>query len=105
MSHKKCLIKLLLHSFEEKINNLEEHLDYFSHKDIMYCQATQTEDVPSLKCEECDFEGGRDREIGWHVGRHHGDDKAEVMDMDDEGDRYCKECGYNAKSMYNLDAH
>ena len=83
----------LLESFEEKINNLEEELDYFSQKDIFYCHATQTEYVPSLKFEECDFEGGRDREIEWHVGRHHGDDKAEVMDMsnDDEGDSYCKE--------------
>ena len=99
----------LIESFEEKINNLEEQMDYFSHKDIMYCKETQTEEVPSLKCEECEFEGTNEREKGCHIGRHHEwprDDHAETMDIskDTEGDRYCNECGYEAKNMFDLDA-
>ena len=100
----------LLESFEAKINNLEEQMIYFSHKDIMYCKESQTEAVFILKCEECDFEGRNERELGWHIGRNHDlplDENAETMDItnDSEGVRCCKECGFEANNMYNLNAH
>ena len=99
-----------LESFKEKIDNLEEQMVYFSHKDIMYCKETQTEDVFSLKCEECHFEGGNEREIGWHIGRHHGcpsDEKDGNMDIsnDCEGDTNCNVCGFKANTIYDLNAH
>ena len=100
----------LIESFEEKINNLEEQMDYFSHKDIMFCKETQTEEVFSLKCEECHFEGENEREIGWHIGRHHGwqnDEKDGNMDISNDCEREtnCNECGYKANTIYGLNAH
>ena len=45
---------------------------------------SQTEGSLDLKCDECNFEGEHEREIGWHMGRHHGwpsDQKAESMNI------------------------
>ena len=50
----------LLESFEGKINNLENQIDYLSSKDIMFCKETQTEACLQSKCEECNFEGETD---------------------------------------------
>ena len=62
----------LLKSFEGKINNLEEKIEYLSCKETFICKETQTETNLNLKCEECNFESGNERELGWHMGKHHG---------------------------------
>ena len=100
----------LLERFEGKIQNLENQIDYLSCRDIMSCKETQTEAGLSLKCDECNFEADNDRELGWHMGRHHGwpiDQKAESMNISllSTDPRNCEKCGYEAESMYDLDAH
>ena len=100
----------LIHNFEGKIQNLECQLDYLSCREIMSCKETQTEAGLNLKCDECNFEAENDRELGWHMGRHHGwpsDEKAESMNISllSTDPRNCEICGYEAESMYVLDAH
>ena len=100
----------LLENFEVKIKNLESQIDYLSCKETMDCKETQTEAGINLKCDECNFEAENDRELGWHMGRHHGwpsDEKAESMNISllSTDPRNCEICGYEAESMYVLDAH
>ena len=76
----------------------------------MFCKETQTETNMHLKCEECNFESDNERELGWHMGKHHGwpsDKKSEDMDIsrDSQGVRYCVLCDYEAEDMYDLEAH
>ena len=85
----------LLKSFEGKINNLEEKIEYLSCKETFICKETQTDSNLNLKCEECNFESGNERELGWHMEKHHGwlsDQKTDDMDIrsplvDDERQR------------------
>ena len=63
-----------------------------------------------MKCEECNFEGESERELGWHMGKQHGWPsiyKSEDMDIscDSQGARYCVLCDYEAEDMYDLEAH
>ena len=100
----------LIENFEGKINNLEEQIDYLSCKETMLSKETQTETDIDLKCEECNFEGESQRELGWHMGRIHGwpsDQKADSMDISllSTDPRNCEKCGYEAENMYVLDAH
>jgi hypothetical protein len=99
-----------LESFEGKIYNLEQQIDYLSCKDIMHCKETQTEAGLNLKCDECNFEGENQRELGWHMGRMHwwpSEKKGESMDISllSTDPRNCDKCEYEAESMYDLDAH
>ena len=55
----------LLERFDEKIMNLEKKIDYLSCKEIMLCKGTQTEADLSSKCDECNFEGEHERELGF----------------------------------------
>ena len=74
----------LLESFEAKISNLENQIEYLSHKDIMHSKETQTEANLNLKCDECNFEAEYERELGWHMGKMHGwpsEQKGETMDI------------------------
>ena len=57
---------------KSKINNLEQQIEYLSCKEIMHCKETQTEAGLNSKCDECNFEGENQRELGWHMGRIHG---------------------------------
>ena len=100
----------LLESFEAKIQNLEDDMNMFAHNDIMFCKETQTEVTLDYKCEECNFEGQTEKEVGWHMGRFHGlpnDHRAENMDMSFEyqSDRHCDQCGYIAENLEDLQAH
>ena len=104
--------KELLESFEGKIKNLEDQIDYLSFKDIVSSKETQTEshDALVLKCNECNFEATSEKEIGWHMGRNHGwpnDQNMEDMDetSSSQGARYCVICDYQAEDMYDLEAH
>ena len=54
----------LLESFEGKINDLEQQIEYLSCKEIMHCKETQTEAGLNSKCDECNFEGENQRELG-----------------------------------------
>ena len=54
----------------------------------MFSKETQTEAGLTLKCDECNFEGDTERELGWHMGKIHGwpsdlkdDNKSESMDI------------------------
>ena len=76
----------------------------------MLSKETQTETGIDLKCEECNFEGENERELGWHMGRIHGwpnNQKAGRMDISllSTDPRNCDQCGYEAENMYVLDAH
>ena len=76
----------------------------------MSCKETQTETNINLKCEECNFESDNERELGWHMGKHHGwpsDQETEEMDVscESQGVRYCVICEYEAEDMYDLEAH
>ena len=76
----------------------------------MHCKGTQTEAGLNLKCDECNFDGEHERELGWHMGKHHGwpsDQKASSMNISllSTDARNCEQCGYEAESMYDLDAH
>ena len=100
----------LIENFDGKIKNLEEQIDYLSCKETMLSQETQTETGIDLKCQECNFEGENERELGWHMGRNHGwpsDQKADRMDLSllSTDPRNCEKCGYEAEKMYVLDAH
>lgn len=100
----------LLERFDEKIMNLEKKIDYLSCKEIMLCKGTQTEADLSSKCEECNFDGENEKELGWHMANYHGwpsDQRAEKMDIsgDSQGVRYCEKCGYKAEDKHDLDAH
>ena len=100
----------LLESFEAKISNLENQIEYLSHKDIMHSKETQTEANLNLKCDECNFEAEYERELGWHMGKVHGwpsEQKGETMDISLQSmdPRNCDKCGYEAESLYVLDAH
>ena len=71
---------------------------------------TQTESSIELKCDECNFEGVNERELGWHMGKNHGwpsDQKSEDMDksIGSMDARFCEKCDYEADSMYDLDTH
>ena len=101
----------LLETFGGKIDNLEQQIDNLSCKETMACKETQTDAGLNLKCEECNFEGEKERELGWHMGKNHGwpssDQKAEHMDIssDSQGVRFCEQCEYEAEDRYDLDAH
>ena len=100
----------LLESFEGKINNLEQQIEYLSCKEIMLCKETQTVSNLEFKCEECNFESETEKELAWHMGKHHGwpsDQKTEDMDIScsSQGVRYCVICDYEAEDMYDLEAH
>ena len=100
----------LLESFEGKINNLEQQIEYLSCKEIMLCKETQTVSNLEFKCEECNFESETEKELAWHMGKHHGwpsDQKTEDMDIScsSQGVRYCVLCDYEAEDMYDLEAH
>ena len=76
----------------------------------MHSKETQTEADLNLKCDECNFEGENERELGWHMGKNHGwpsDQKGETMDISllSMDPRNCDKCGYEAESLYVLDAH
>ena len=73
-----------LESFEGKIYNLEQQIEYLSCKEIMHCKETQTEAGLNSKCDECNFEGKNEKELGWHMGKYHGwpgDEKPDDMDI------------------------
>ena len=59
-------------NFEVKIKNLESQMDNLSCKEPMDCKGTQTEAGLNPKCEECNLGAENDRELGWHLGTHHG---------------------------------
>ena len=59
----------LIESFEGKIINLEKQIDYLSCQETMLCKETQTEAGLNSKCEEYNFEGENERELGWHMVR------------------------------------
>ena len=80
----------------------------------MLSKESQTEAGLTLKCDECNFEGDTERELGWHMGKVHGwpsdlkdDQNPESMDIStgSQGVRYCTVCNYEAEDMYDLDAH
>ena len=55
-------------SFGEKIQSLEAQirsLEKYSEKEVLISQQTQTETDLNLKCDECNFEGANERELGW----------------------------------------
>ena len=100
----------LIENFQEKIDSLEIKLDNLSKVEVkgMDDQETQTENGYILKCEECNFIGETERELGWHMGKHHGwpsDQKSEDMDISENAPRNCMRCNYEAEDMYDLDAH
>ena len=100
----------LLESFEGKIRNLEEHIEYLSCKEIMLSKETQTVFNLQFNCEECNLESETEKELCWHMGKHHGypgDQKTEDMDIScsSQGVRYCVICDYEAEDMYDLEAH
>ena len=100
----------IIESFEEKITNLENQTDFLSCKEIMSSKETQTNTDTNLKCEECNFEGVSARELGWHMGKHHGwpgEENTENMDIsrESQGVRYCVICDYEAEDFYDLEAH
>ena len=74
----------LLERFEVKIQNLEEEFEMLSHRDIMFNMETQTEVTTNFKCDECNYEGQNEKDLGWHLGRFHGwpsDPITENMDI------------------------
>ena len=80
----------------------------------MFSKETQAEAGLTLKCDECNFEGDTERELGWHMGKIHAwpsdlkdDNKSESMDISTEsqGVKYCAVCHCEAEDMYDLDAH
>ena len=100
----------IIESFEEKMINLENQIDFLSYKDTVSSKETQTDTDANLKCEECNFEGVSERELGWHMGKHHGwpsDEQTEDMDIsrESQGVRYCVICDYEAEDFYDLEAH
>ena len=98
----------IIESFGGKIENLEQQIDYLSCKETMISMETQTEAGLNLKCDECNFEGENERELGWHMGRIHGcDPKSDKMDISllSTDPRSCEICGFESEDMYDLDAH
>jgi hypothetical protein len=76
----------------------------------VHSKKTQTEADLNLKCDECNFEGVNERELGWHMGKNHGwpsEQKGETMDISllSMDPRNCDKCGYEAESLYVLNAH
>ena len=71
-------------------------------------QRTQTKSDPYLKCDECNFEGLNEKELGWHMGKNHVWPNAQ-KDMDisigSRGTRYCEICDFEVKDMSDLDEH
>ena len=100
----------IIQNFEGKILNLENQIDFLSCRDSVASKETQTEAGLNLKCSECNFEAESERELGWHMGRHHGwpsDEKSENMSISllSTDPRTCDKCEYEAESFYDLDAH
>ena len=100
----------IIQNFEGKILNLENQIDFLSCRDSVASKETQTEAGLNLKCSECNFEAESERELGWHMGRHHGwpsHEKPESMNTSllSTDPRNCGICGYEAKSLYDFDAH
>ena len=100
----------LLEGFEVKIDNLEKEIEYLSCRETMLCKETQTEAGLNTKCDECNFEAKNERKLGWHMGRNHGwpsEQKGQSMDISllSTDPRSCEKCGYEAESLYDLDAH
>ena len=93
-------------SFEKKTKSLENVSQLAEHTS----KFTQTEIHLNIKCEECNFEGETERELGWHMGKNHGwpcDQNKQDMDISLQSmdPRNCDNCGYEAESLYVLDAH
>ena len=76
----------LLQSFEGKLNNLEEQIDFLSCREIMISKESKTEadlnpkcfkqtqtstDLLS-RCEEYSFQGSTKNELDWHMTNSHG---------------------------------
>ena len=109
------MLKQANYALEERhdiiiILNLENQIDFLSCKEVMICKETQTHTNTNLKCEECNFEAVNERELRWHMGKHHGwpsDQKTDYMDIsrESQGVRYCVICDYEAEDMYDLEAH
>jgi ssDNA-binding Zn-finger/Zn-ribbon topoisomerase 1 len=59
----------IIESFEGKILNLENQIDFLSCNKVMICKKTQTDTNINLKCEECNFEAGSESGLGWHMTR------------------------------------
>ena len=90
--------------------NLEQEINFLSCKEIVFCKETQTETQTDimLKCNECNFEGTSEKDIGWHMGKNHGwpdDQKSEEMDISEDRPRNCDKCSYEAEDLYDFDAH
>ena len=97
-------------SFETKIQCLEGQIQSLGTYIEVISQQTQTETDLNLKCDECNFEGANEKELGWHMGKYHGwpgDEKTDDMDIrcESQGVRYCMICDYEAEDMYDLEAH
>ena len=92
-----------LQNLEKRVENLKDEREQIS-------KQTQTESSIELKCDECNFEGVNERELGWHMGKNHGwpsEQKSEDMDksIGSMDARFCEKCDYEADSMYDLDTH
>ena len=53
----------IIESFEGKILNLENQIDFLSCNEVMISKETQTHTNTNLKCEECNFEAVNEREL------------------------------------------
>jgi hypothetical protein len=77
----------------------------------MLCKETPTVSNLQFKCEECNFDSETEKELAWHMGKHHGwpsDQKTEDMDTScsSQGVRYCVICDYEADLMkHKKDRH
>ena len=71
-------------------------------------QQTQTESDLNIKCDECNFEGRNEKELGWHMGKNHGwlnDQKDMDISIESQGTRYCEMCDYEARDVNDLLEH
>ena len=80
------------------------------HVNFQYLASFNTLSTLEFKCEEYNFESGTEKELEWHMGKHHGwpiDQNVEDMDISSssQGVRYCVICDYEAEDMYDLEAH
>ena len=104
----------LIENLELQVETLEKEMQSMKNipkeKEMIFKQ-TQTETDVTFKCEECNFEGETERELGWHMGKNHrwpSEKKSEDMDISDISEdrpRNCEKCNYAAEDMYDLDAH
>ena len=98
-----------LESFEERIESLGKLMNDIAKKEEIMTKETQTESSICLNCEECNFEAKSEREIGFHIGKNHGQISNQESDMDisssSEVVRFCEMCEYVAKDKHNFDQH